>query len=147
MLLVALLYPSPDIAEALSSLPWREKRCQKAWAAVGTQVAAGSLHLAEALARLTPELQEWLTPLAMEQRSYREASDMLKRFIDAWHRQSETLELGKLRQEIDSMLEGRIPMDPDKVAVFNDLSRRLKGSPKETPQEATLHGRNANTHT
>lgn len=146
LFLLALLYPSAEVAETLSALPWRDERCRKAWEVVGTGIAEGTLHLAEAMAGLSEDLQSWLTPLAMEQRDYRDAQDMLSRFLDAWHRQEETLELGRLRQEIDAMLEGRTPMDRDKVAVFNDLSRRLKGSSKETPQEATLHGRNANNH-
>ena len=144
ILLLALLYPSAAIAGALESFTWREDRCRQAWAAVGTQIAGGALHLAEALSTLSEDLQGWLTPLAMAQREYKDPAEMLRRFRESWQRREETVELGRLCVEIDAMLEGRQPMDPQKVDVFNNLSRRLKGSPKEiSVGEASIHGRNA----
>jgi DNA primase len=136
ILLLALLYPSIDVANALDGFTWRDPRCEKAWDVLGTQVAQGALHLAEALSQLSPDLQDWLTPLAMEERTYRDPGEMLQRFIESWQRQGEALELNRLRMEVNSMIEGRIPMDAAKVEVFKDLSRRLKGSPKE----ASIHG-------
>jgi hypothetical protein len=52
----------------------------------------------------------------------------LQRFIESWQRQEETQEMDRLRSEIDSMLEGQMPMDAQKVEIYKELSRRLKGS-------------------
>jgi DNA primase len=145
ILLLALLYPSAEVAESVAGFPWRDARCQQAWDVLGTDVAGGTLHLPEALPKLPQDLQDWLTPLAMEQREYRDPSEMLRRFIESWQRQRETVEMARLRSEIDSMLEGRIPKDAQKIESYNDLARRLKGTPKNNEREATIHGRNANT--
>ncbi len=131
ILLLALLYPSSGMADALTGFPWRDARCQQAWEVLGTQVSSGTLHIADAIGRLSQELQDWLTPLVMEQRSYRDPMDMLKRFVGDWQRQQEAGELDRLRDEINSMLEGRVPLDTQKVEYFKDLSRRLKGSSKQ----------------
>ena len=88
-------------------------------------------------------MQNWLTPLMMEQRQYKEPLDMLRRFIESWQWQEETLALSRLRAEIDSMLEGLVPMDAQKLETFKDLSRRLKGS--QNTLEASFHGRSAST--
>jgi len=145
ILLLALLYPSKAVGDALESFPWQQERCSKAWSALGTSVSDGTLHLADILPGLSADLQDWLTPLAMEQREYRDPAEMLKQFMEAWHRQEESLELSRLRPEIDSMLEGRTPMDSQKLEIFKDLSRRLKGSAKEMQREAMIHGRNASS--
>jgi DNA primase len=131
ILLLALLYPSAAMADALTGFPWRDTRCQQAWDVLGTQVSTETLHIADAINKLSQELQDWLTPLVMEQRSYRDPMDMLKRFIGDWQRHQESGELDKLRDEINSMLEGRAPLDAQKVEYFKDLSRRLKGSSKQ----------------
>jgi hypothetical protein len=131
LLLVALLYPSADVYRHLKAFPWRQPECQTVWAELGTSIETGSLHLADVLSRLPISLQEWLTPIAMEQRFYREPLHALRQFIEAWQRQEEVTQLNQLRQEVDSMLEGRMPLDQHKVNVFKDLSRRLKGSSKE----------------
>jgi DNA primase len=136
ILLLALLYPSAEVAQALDGFAWREPRCEKAWDLLGTQVSEGTLHLADVVQQLSQDLQDWLTPLAMEERTYKVPIEMLQKFLESWQRQSETMQLDKLRTEVDSMIEGRIPMDPAKIEVFKDLSRRLKGSPKE----ASIHG-------
>ncbi len=140
MLLLALLYPSAAVAEQLAAWPWQDERCGQAWRVLGTDVSNGTLHLADALSKLSEDFQDWLTPLAMEQRTYRDPLDMLQRFIESWKRHAETEELNRLGTEINSMLEGRIPMDGAKIEIFKDLSRRLKGSQKD--MEATIHGRN-----
>jgi DNA primase len=139
ILLLAIWYPSVAIREALSAFPWRDERCKKAWAAVGTSSGSASLKLADLLPQLPEDLQNWLTPLAMAQRDYKDPPDMLKKFLEAWQRQEEVSELNRLRADVDAMLDGRIPMDLAKMETFKDLSRRLKGSPK---QEASIHGGN-----
>jgi DNA primase len=138
MLLLALLYPSAEIASLLSGWPWLNERCHKAWGALGTQVAEGTLHVADLLPSLSDDLQTWLTPLVLEERTYRDPVESLRKFILSWKRDAEGREWLQLQGDINSMLEGRIPMDPSKIEIFKDLSRRLKGTPKD--MEASIHG-------
>ena len=46
----------------------------------------------------------------------------------------------QLKLEIDSMIEGRIPSDAEKIRQYNDLSKELKGTKPSFAQEAPFHG-------
>ena len=54
-----------------------------------------------------------------------------KRYTDrlkSARQQTQTQEWQTLKLEIDSMIEGRIPTDPQKIQQYHELSRHLKGS-------------------
>ena len=93
-------------------------------------VRAGKLTRDQALAigRLPEDLQALLTTLALHPRTYGKPLEYLQAFIEAAERQDLAEALRHMKSDIDSMLEGRIPMDAEKVQVYHDLSRRLKGS-------------------
>ncbi len=139
ILLLALLYPSEAVAENLETLAWRDARCAEVWKAIAGPVSDGAVRLGDVLPKLSESTQAWLTPLALQQRSYGAPLDRLYEFLESWRRQQASNELRDLQSEIDSMIEGRIPMDSRKIQNYNELSRRLKGS-KILPREAPFHG-------
>ncbi len=128
ILILALLYPSAQAAERIDALLWKDARCQQAWDVLKTQVDAGAVKLTELLPSLSEDLQGWLMALALQQRSYTKPLENLQAYIDAYERQDVAIALQHMKADIDSMLEGRIPMDAQKVQIYHDLSRRLKGS-------------------
>ena len=83
ILLLAIWYPSVAIRETLSRFPWREDRCRQAWEILGTSTASTSLKLADLLPQLSEDLHNWLTPLAMEPREYKDPLEMLKKFLES----------------------------------------------------------------
>ncbi len=128
MLLLALLYPSAEVARALHGLEWHDTLCQQAWMALEEHVEEGSVNLPTLLPALPEDVQQWVTELALQQRKYSNPMGTLDELRASWKRQEETASFKDLKGEIDSMIEGRVPMDPEKIQVYNDLSRRLKGS-------------------
>ena len=80
--------------------------------------------------------------LALEQRTYDHPVETLKEMLQAWQRQQEAAQMQEMKKEIDSMIEGRIPMDARKAQAYHDLSRRLKGSRPSIiiSPEAPTHG-------
>ncbi len=142
MLRLALQYPSEQAEKVLSSVSWTDTRCAGVWSAVRTKVASGTLNLPEVLGLISEEIQEWLTPLMMQERTYKQPATTLEELCSAWERQRENEQWLNLKGEIDSMIEGRIPMDSQKIQTYHHLSRRLKGSkPDLNPlTEAPLHG-------
>ena len=53
---------------------------------------------------------------------------MLRDFVLSSDRQRQATEWALLKQDIDSMIEVRIPTDAEKIEKYNALSRTLKGS-------------------
>jgi len=53
---------------------------------------------------------------------------VLRDFMVSAHRQKQTSDWMALKVEIDSMIEGRIPTDAQKIEQYHELSRQLKGS-------------------
>jgi DNA primase len=142
ILLILLNYPS-DAAEALiREIAWIDPRCAETWQVARTKLASGALHLSEVLPHLSEVTQEWLTPLALQERVHPHPMEILEDLVGAWKKQVESHEWQGLKGEIDSMIEGRIPLDPMKVKQYNDLSKRLKGSKPELNnlREAPFHG-------
>lgn len=140
ILLLALLHPSAEIYRSLAALSWQDPRCQQVWEGVGTSIQKGTFQLSEASSQLPEPVRDWLTALVFQQRAYPRPVDMLQEFLEAWRKQQDAAALVRLQPEINSMIEGRIPMDSQKVQVYNDLSRRLKGSKSTLSTEAPLHG-------
>ncbi len=128
MILLALHYPSESLARILEAVAWEDKRCQEVWQAARTKLSGGTLQVSEVLSVVSEETQEWLTPLVLQQRETPHPAALLDDLVSAWQRQKEGHRWQELKGEIDSMIEGRIPLDAQKVQMYNDLSRRLKGS-------------------
>ncbi len=142
MILLLLQHPSEQAKEVLEGLEWADRRCAEVWRVARTKWTGGALPIAEVLQGLSEEIQEWLTPLVLQERRYTHPHVMLGELSEAWRRQKEAGAWQDLKQEIDSMIEGRIPLDAQKVQRYNDLSKRLKGSKPDlnTLREAPLHG-------
>ena len=121
---------------------WIDQRCAEVWIASRTKMAAGTLHIPEVLAGVSAEVQEWLTPVILQERQYKQPNVMLEDLVTAWMRQKEVHEWQELKGEIDSMIEGRIPLNAQRVQHYNNLSKRLKGSKPDPDilREAPLHG-------
>jgi len=128
ILLLAVSYPSEEMARKLTAVTWREPRCQTAWEWLSSCVAAGPFKLADHVASRPEDEQSWLLSLALEDRHYAKPDETLDALILAWARQTETLQLGALKLDIDAMITGQRPMDDAKVKQYHDLSKRLKGS-------------------
>jgi hypothetical protein len=107
-----------------------------------TKLGTGTLQLMEVLSTLSEEIQEWMTPLAMQERTYGDPKAVLGDLFSAWQRQTEGRQWQELKGEIDLMIEGQVPLDPQKIQKYNELSRRLKGSKPDLNmlREAPLHG-------
>jgi DNA primase len=142
MILLALHHPSEELGRALERVEWQDKRCFAVWRAARTKLASGTLQIGEVLSAVPEEVREWLTPLALQERQYAQPKMMLEDLAAAWRRQKDSQEWQELKGEIDSMIEGRIPLDAAKVQTYNDLSKRLKGSKPDVNnlREAPLHG-------
>jgi DNA primase len=142
MILVLLRHPSEAAQEVLEGVDWADRRCGEVWRVARTKLTGGTLLIAEVLQALSEEVQEWLTPLVLQERQYAQPHVMLEELSAAWRRQKEAGAWQDLKQEIDSMIEGRIPLDAQKVQQYNDLSKRLKGSKPDANilREAPLHG-------
>jgi DNA primase len=142
MILLALHHPSEAMGRMLGTIPLQDARCLAVWEVMRTKLTAGTLYVSDVLAGLPEDVREWLTPLVIQERRYSQPLTMLAELADSWQRQKDVLEWQELKVEIDSMIEGRIPLDARKVHIYNDLSKRLKGS-KPAPnnlREAPLHG-------
>jgi hypothetical protein len=137
-LLLAIVYPSDGVAKVLEGVTWLEERCQQAWDVLRDQVARGSVNVSEVLSTLPEATQQWLMQLGVEQRTYNHPLPVLEGLADGIRRQALVVKMQDLKQEIDSMIEGRMPMDTEKVQTYHDLSKRLKGS--RPSREAPLHG-------
>ena len=142
MILVLLHHPSQEAERLLAGIAWLDSRCAEVWNLARTKLSAGTLQLAEILSGVPDEIRDWLTPLALQQRQYAQPNVVLEELAGSWRKQREAGVWLDLKQEIDSMIEGRIPLDPRKVQEYNDLSKRLKGSKPDfnTLREAPLHG-------
>jgi len=142
ILLLLLNHPSEEAERVAQTVAWLDKRCAETWKKIRTKLASGTLHVSEVLPLLSEETQEWLTPLAMQERAYAHPLALLEDLVGAWQRQAQAQEWQGLKGQIDSMIEGRIPLDPQKVKQYNDLSKRLKGSKPELNnlREAPFHG-------
>jgi DNA primase len=128
MLLLALLHPSEEMATSLDSVSWTDERCKQIWSEVNSDVARATVQVSALLPTLPEDAQQWLTHLTMQPRQYPHPQDTLKELMMGWNRQQESNSLKMMKAEIDSMIEGKSPMDPHKVQAYNDLSKRLKGS-------------------
>ena len=128
MLLLALLYPSEQAAALLDGIAWEDSRCQQAWPILRTFLVRGAFQLSDALTAVPEPLHEWLTILAMRQRSYPQPAAMLEEMRAAWRRRQQTGALQDLKADVESMIDGKIPLDARKIQVYNELSRELKGS-------------------
>ena len=142
MIRLAIQNPGEHAAKTLESVVWLDKRCAVVWEMARTKMAAGTLQIAEVLTGVPEEVQEWLTPLVLQERHYKRPDVMLEDLVTAWQRQKETLDWHDMKDAIDSMIEGRIPMDALKIQQYKDLSKRIKGSKPDvnTLREAPLHG-------
>jgi len=138
MLLLAILYPSEPIARLLAPVEWKSANCAAAWDVIKGDVSRGAVNVSERLGMLSDDEARWLTQLALRERNYPDPAGMLDRLLAGLQRQHEAVQLQMLKQDIDAMIEGRKPMDAQKVQFYNDLSKRLKGSRPAT--EAPLHG-------
>ncbi len=128
ILLLAISYPSEGVAQRVSGVDWREPNCRMAWGWLGAHVATGLVRLSELLSPRPEEEQAWLSALALENRHYAKPEETLEALLNAWSRQSEALQLSGLKKDIDAMITGQRPMDDGVVRLYNDLSKRLKGS-------------------
>jgi DNA primase len=142
MVLLLLHHPSEEAERLLQPVVWRDKRCAETWGVVRTKLASGALQVSEVLPLLSEDAQEWLTPLALQERSYPHPITLLEELAGSWQRQAQAQEWQGLKSDIDSMIDGRVPMDPGKIKQYNDLSKRLKGSKPELNnfREAPVHG-------
>jgi hypothetical protein len=142
MIVLALQHPSEEMGRMLDAIPLQEGRCRAVWQVMRTKLPGGTLYASEVLSGLPEDVRDWLTPLAIQERRYAQPLGMLADLAAAWQRQKDVLEWQALKAEIDSMIEGRIPLDAHKVQIYNDLSKRLKGSKSELTnlREAPLHG-------
>lgn len=125
---LTLLYPSAAAAKLLDPVVWKDPRSHQVWLALRSAVASGTVQLPDILPSLSQEIQDWLTSLAMQRRSYARPLETLHAFLETCEKQQMTAVLKTMQTEIDSMIEGRVPMDAKKVQQYHDLSRRLKGS-------------------
>lgn len=142
MILVLMRYPSEQAERLLKDVLWLDDRCAQVWNAARTKSPGGTFTITEVLSAVPELVQEWLTTLVLQERTYAQPMTMLEDLCAAWRRQKESQEWQGLKLEIDSMIEGRIPLDAQKVQTYHDLSKRLKGS-KPDPnafREAPLHG-------
>jgi DNA primase len=128
MLLTAVLYPSGAVAAQLDGVQWTDGKCREAWDVLQPSILQGGVVLSEVLPQLSEQTQQWLLPLSLKQREYPRPEEMLGEMVAAWRKRQETLELGDLKKDIDRMIEGSIPLDAQKVQIYNDLTKRLKGS-------------------
>ncbi len=78
MIRLALQYPSEQVEQALSKVTWLDKRCAAVWSVARTKLAAGTLQISEVLTALSEEVQEWLTPLVLQEREYAHPTAMLE---------------------------------------------------------------------
>jgi DNA primase len=142
MIILALHHPSETMLRLLNVIPWQDVRCSAVWEIMRTKSPGGTLYVSEVLSRLSEEVRDWLTPLVIQERQYHEPILMAEELIAAWQRQQEAHEWQELKGEIDSMIEGRIPHDAQKIQTYNDLSKRLKGSKSDLTllREAPVHG-------
>lgn len=142
IILLFLDQPNAELLPTLDQLQWQDARCAKLWAIVREKSLAGAFTVSELIGTLPAELQDWLTPLVLHERHYKQPGTMLNELIEAWRRQEDSRHWLDLKREIDDMIEGRIPMNAEKVQQYNLLSRRLKGSKPDlnAVREAPLHG-------
>jgi DNA primase len=141
MLLTALLYPSEAAAQMLVTMEWTDARCRQVWTEIQPIVTNGQKPGPGMLTGLDPSTRSWFEGLAMQERDYGEPLSVLRDFMESARRQQQTLDWQQLKLEIDSMIEGRIPSDAQKIQRYNELSRHLKGSkPSLNAQEAPFHG-------
>ena len=128
MILVALLYPSEAAAQALQSMEWTDARCQQLWQAIQPVIVEGQKPGPNVVSRLDVATRNWFEGLMMQEREYAEPLSVLRDFMVSAHRQKQTSDWMALKVEIDSMIEGRIPTDAQKIEQYHELSRQLKGS-------------------
>jgi len=140
LLLAALLFPSETVARALDALEWSENRCHVAWQAIRSDISQGQKPGPNAVASLEGDIQNWVTGLATQERQYDKPEDVIVSLLSAIERQKQTQTWQQLKVEIDEMIEGRKPSDPDKIRRYNDLSKQLKGTKTLFAQEAPSHG-------
>jgi DNA primase len=131
ILLLALLYPSAPVYDRLKAFDWQNEQCRQVWDVAAPAVEKMHVNLSELLPQMDVAVSEWVTSLMPRMYEHARPEDALEHFLDAWQRQRDTAHLQSLRGDIDSMIEGRIPMDGTKVRIYNELSRKLKGSTVE----------------
>jgi len=128
VLLAVLLYPSEEAAKIVARLNWTDARCAEVWQKIQKDVADGKKPGTQLVSDLDESTRGWFEGLAMQERDYAEPLSVLRDFVLSSDRQQQTTEWALLKQDIDSMIEGRIPTDAQKIEKYNALSRKLKGS-------------------
>ena len=131
MLLTALLYPSDGAAKLLKDAAWTDARCAQVWQRIAADVENGQKPGPALLSGLDEPTRAWFEGLAMQERSYNDPLAVLRDFMESANRQRQTNEWLALKAEIDSMIEGRIPTDAQKIEQYHALSRQLKGSKQQ----------------
>lgn len=127
LLLLALLYPSGTIATPLDQVQWSDERCKQVWSRLSAHVHQGTLPMAQILEGLPEDLRPWLTDLALQSRHYTKPDEVLDGLLVGLKRQGDTTQFAQMKASIDAMISGSIPMDDEKVRMYNDLSKKLKG--------------------
>jgi hypothetical protein len=142
MLLLFLHKPSDSMGGAISRVDWQDARCREVWDIVRTKKDLSALQVAEVLSQVSEGAKHWLSERLMQEREYARPETVMAELVESWGRAKETRDWQDLKREIDDMIDGRIPLDNEKILAYNTLSRRLKGSrpDSEIHTEAPLHG-------
>ncbi len=142
LLVLFLRHPSDEGRTMLDSLAWRTPPCAEVWKMARTQAAEGTFPLADLLGALPENTRDWLSARLMQDRQYTKPAALMQELMESWRKSQEHQEWQDLKQDIDAMIEGRLPQDAQKIQHYNSLSRRLKGSKPDLniSREASLHG-------
>jgi hypothetical protein len=80
--------------------------------------------------RLNESDVSWFSELILEEKSYTAPEQVLDTLLKEMRQRELEQKRQRLEKEVVMMLEGRIPPDNEKMQLYQDLTRQLKGSVK-----------------
>jgi DNA primase len=121
--IVQLVAAHPHLRAAVKETLFRQERCRMVYSLLFKDVP-----VSEIVNHLDEETMRWFTELVLEEKSYAAPEQMLNDLL----RDLQQKDLEKRRQELEKevvqMINGRIPVDKEKIEQYRDLNRQLKGS-------------------
>jgi DNA primase len=124
--LLQLLAAYPQYRSRVKENIFREERQRKVYALLAKDVP-----VAEIVTHLDEQCVGWFTELILEDKMYPTPDQTVNNLLrDVAQRELEQQRL-KLQKEIILMGTGQIPADEDKIRLYQDLNRQLKGSVKQ----------------
>jgi DNA primase len=89
-----------------------------------------NMHTAEILSSLDEGEARWFSELIIDDKNYNSPEQVLAGLIKDHKQNGLEVERKELEKEVVLMLEGNIPVDNNKMQLYHDLNRQLKGSTK-----------------